>query len=147
MNYPFVESDAGRSLSRRPKQSNDCTVRALSLVTSVPYDTVYDLLAAEGRKCGRGFQFKNFVRRSGVISQSVPGEILGHSVDKFYFPGKRGERRMNPFTFARTKPFNEGRWIVKVAKHVFAFIDGTAYDMCPEPDDRCIYTAFRFVKK
>lgn len=31
--YPFKYSDGGRSESRRPKQRNDCTVRALAIVT------------------------------------------------------------------------------------------------------------------
>lgn len=60
--YPWLPSDAGRSASRRARQRNDCTVRALAMVHEMPYDQAYDLLAAAGRKCGKGFQFKTWMK-------------------------------------------------------------------------------------
>lgn len=38
----WVKSDAGRSESRRPRQKNDCTVRALALALELRYDDAYD---------------------------------------------------------------------------------------------------------
>lgn len=48
----WVKSDAGRYGSRRPRQKNDCTVRALALAMGLPYDEAYDRLKEAGRRCG-----------------------------------------------------------------------------------------------
>ena len=132
VSYPHQTNDGGRSTSRRPKQKNDCMVRALALVCGIPYDTAYDWFAAQGRRCSRGTSVKAFDTPS----------LFGHRLEKLSFHAVAGERRMNPVTFAER--YKTGKYIVRVAKHVFAFIDGVAYDIHEERDDRCIYVAWRF---
>src|SRR5882757_6395218 len=57
--YNLIVTDSGRSQSRRPKQTNDCTVRAYALAFGIPYDSAYDQLAGAGRKCAKGFNLKS----------------------------------------------------------------------------------------
>lgn len=128
MSYPFQKTDAGRSMSKRPKQGNDCTVRSVALVKRMAYDDAYDMLAAAGRKCFNGFDL-------GMWLMKQPGVV------KLSFPGLKGQRRMNPVQFCQEYP--EGRYICRVAKHVFAVIDGTVYDTFMSRSDRCIYLAWR----
>lgn len=125
--YPFVQTDAGRSASKRPKQTNDCTVRALALARSLSYDKAYDLLAALGRKCGGRFKF---------------GEWLSEQTwtIKTSFPATKGLQRMNPVEFC--KRFPAGTHILKTSKHVFIVRNGVVLDDRPTNPNRCIYAAW-----
>ena len=138
--YPFLENDGGRSQSRRPKQSNDCTVRALAIACEKPYDDVYGFLRTLGRECGRRFNMKILITpprgRNGAEIQT----FLGAKLVWRSFPAVKGQRRMNPVQFTLT--FTRGRFICRTAKHVFAVIDGVVYDTEPESADRCIYGAW-----
>jgi hypothetical protein len=127
MSYQFVYSDAGRSDSRRPKQKNDCTVRALSLALGMQYDEAYDLLAEAGRRCSSKFDFSAWIERQSFAK-------------KIAFPAVKGQPRMNPVEFARQFP--KGLFIVKVSKHILLFRDGVAFDDYKVGDGRCIYTAW-----
>lgn len=127
LSYPWLASDAGRSASKRPKQKNDCTVRALATVMGLPYDEAYDILAEAGRKCSRGFAFPKWINAQPWAKK--------HS-----FPAVKGQRRMNPATFAQQFP--RGRFICQVAKHVFAVVDGVLIDLHENAPDRCIYAAW-----
>jgi len=125
--FPFTRSDAGRSLSKRPKQKNDCTVRALATARAMDYDLAYDILAEAGRKCAKGFHIGQWLEKQ-------PG------VKKIAFPAKKGQSRMNPLTFA--KQFPTGRYICRTAKHVYCVIDGAVFDTVKPRHNRCIYTAW-----
>ena len=50
---PFRLNDGGRQHSKRPRRRNDCTVRAIAIVCALSYDSAYELLKANGRKCSR----------------------------------------------------------------------------------------------
>jgi hypothetical protein len=66
--YKSVQYDAGRSLSRRPRQQRDCTVRAIATACDLEYDHAYDLLKQAGRKSHSGFPFLEFVLRNSQIN-------------------------------------------------------------------------------
>jgi hypothetical protein len=139
MNYPFIFSDGGRSKSSRPKQTNDCTVRAIALATGIDYDSIYNTLAEAGRKCSGRFDLKTYLKENPVLTLDGIEPIFKFTWQSF--PAVAGQRRMNPVTFS--KQFNNGIFIVKVAKHVLTCIDGTFYDTSPEREDRCIYGAWK----
>lgn len=126
--YPLVRTDAGRSKSRRSRQKNDCTVRALALARNLEYDIAYDMLAEAGRKCAKGFD----------IMRWLDGQEWA---TKIPFPAKKGEPRMNPVEFAKQYP--SGKYICRVAKHVYCVVDGVAMDTHRSRPNRCIYTAWR----
>ncbi len=131
LSYPFRRSDAGRSTSKRPRQKEDCTVRALALVAEASYDLAYETLKERGRKShGR----TNFPKPRGDDS------LLGLKFTWMAFPAVKGESRMAPPEFARQFP--EGTYICRTAKHVYAVIEGVAYDLEPIRETRCIYGAW-----
>lgn len=126
--YMFHKTDAGRSTSRRSRQRNDCTVRALATARNMAYDEAYDTLAAAGRKCGRGFEFGKWIADNAWAK-------------KLSFPAKKGEPRMNLAAFAEAHCC--GTYIVKMAKHVAVVRDGVVYDDFENAPDRCVYTAWQ----
>jgi len=126
LSYPIRLTDGGKASSKRPRQSNDCTVRAVAIAFGWKYDDAYDWLSAEGRECGRGFHIDEFLAERGARKMS--------------FPAIKGQRRMNPAAFC--KQFPNGRYICRVAKHVFAVIDGVVHDSWEQRPDRCIYKAW-----
>jgi len=129
----FKKTDAGRCISKRPKQTNDCTVRAVALACNLPYDAAYELLAGSGRKCGRGVRFREVVKAMAIIN--------GYRLTWIPFQAVKGESRMNPAKFCDR--FVSGRWIVRTAKHVIAVIDGVFFDELSPRPGCCIYGAWR----
>lgn len=126
--YQWRCADGGRSQSKRKAQKNDCTVRALAIARSIPYDDAYDILKDAGRKCSRGFDFVGW-----IADQPWAAKIA--------FPAVKGQRRMNPAQFCREYP--QGTFILRVSKHVFAVVDGVVHDTFENRPDRCVYCAWR----
>jgi hypothetical protein len=137
MSYPFKTADGGRSESRRPKQKNDCTVRALAIAADLPYDEAYDMLMQSGRKSHRGFNFKGWLKKVGNV-------VNGYRFTWEAYLATKGQARMNPVRFAKEKA--SGRYIVRTAKHVNTVIDGVSHDTFRTYDQRCIYGAWRVEK-
>jgi hypothetical protein len=133
----FIFDDAGRTQSKRSRQKNDCTVRALAVVTAKPYDGIYDLLAEAGRKCSRGFNFVDWLGKTG--------SIFGYRYQWKAFQAVKGQRRMNPYSFLTLHP--HGRFILRTAKHVFAVVNGVIRDTHKPLQDRCVYGCWEFVKE
>lgn len=132
---PFDLTDAGRSTSRRPRQSNDCTVRALARTTGAAYDDAYDALMKGGRKAGRGFNFRAWAKGR---------EFNGYRFEWIGFPAVKGFWRVNPVTFALMFP--EGRFILRTAKHVLACVDGRISDLGRGAENSCVYGAWKLAE-
>ena len=122
-------TDAGRSTSRRARQTNDCTVRALASAVGLAYDVAYDYLAGKGRKCGKGFHLQ-------LLLNDFPG------VQKLAFPAQKGKPRMSLASFITSHP--SGTYVVRTAKHVQTVINGVIHDTHQTRLSRCVYTAWRF---
>lgn len=143
--YPFQASDSGRWQSKRSKQKNDCTVRALVNVTGLPYDEVYELLAnaviekkigrrrgkpgEKVRKCGQGAHLEHILKPDTVIN--------GWKFRWVPFPAVKGQQRMHVDTFLKTE--YASRAICRVPKHVYAVIDGVVIDTYQSRPDQCVY--------
>jgi len=130
--YDLFRTDSGRGESKRPKQTNDCTVRALANISGQPYDECYDLLKERGRKCSRGGDFPN----SRKDDEALGIEFIWQS-----FPAVKGKRRMNIGDFCEAHP--EGKYIARTAKHVFAVIDGVVHDSFKQAPYRCVYGCWK----
>ena len=127
LSYFWTINDGGRSLSKRPRQKNDCTVRALAIARGLSYDDAYDILKNAGRSCSRGFHFPDW----------MASQVWGRKIS---FPAVKGQRRMNPAAFVVAFP--NGRYICQVAKHIFAVVDGVVHDIFENAPDRCIYSIY-----
>lgn len=128
-------NDGGRNKSKRPKQKNDCTVRALVITTGMKYDEVYDILKDSGRKASKIFDLDGWLKSNDTV------KILGKKFNLMTFPPIKGQKRMNPKTFSEVFP--KGVFICRTARHVFAVIDGVQHDTFQERSDRCIYKAWK----
>ena len=124
------QNDAGRSTSLRPKQSLDCVIRAIALASQKPYDEVYDLMASAGRKSGRS------------TPKKVWKEVIHPMGLHYSFPAEKGLPRTTLADFAAT--FNSGRWVVQLAGHLTAVVNGEVLDTeCPR-SNACVYGAWKF---
>lgn len=124
-------NDGGRGSSQRPKQRNDCVVRAAALVVPRAYDLIYDYFAERGRKCSRGTKHRIF---------KPWFESLGAS--KTVYQAVKGQARTTLGDFVgRQIP---GRHIAQVANHVLAVIDGIAYDTSEPRWNACLYATWHF---
>lgn len=105
----FHRTDGGRRFSKRPKQSNDCTVRSLAVALSISYDAAYDAMKLyTGRKPGRGAASPILYRGLGFEHIDVPDNTVRYS----------DWIEMHP----------KGRWLVLSHHHVAAILDGVLYD-------------------
>ena len=126
---PYIYNDAGRKQSR-PKETLDCTVRALAISTNTDYVVAHDFLKERGRKCRKTFLFPK--KRSNDCA-------LGYEFVWMPFPLLCGKRRMSPERFARK--FSTGVYICKTTKHVYAVVDGVINDTEKIDwfDGKCVY--------
>lgn len=143
--FDMIPADGGRSESKRPRQSNDCTAVALALATGVSYDAAYDYLKNErGRKCNRGANFPSNRKNDSAFGYDFIWES---------YPAIKGQRRMNIASFCATHP--TGTYIARVSKHVFLVRDGIVYDAYQDYGSnnrileprRCVYGSWKVVKK
>ena len=132
MNPFFIKTDLGRG--ERPDWclDGDCQIRSLAHATGMTYakawDTLYQIL---GEYRTPGFALPDYL-------DHCP-ERLGVE-ERLSFPAKRGQPRMTPIDFCRRYP--RGRYILKLAHHVVAVVDGRYYDKW-NCGDKCVYTAWR----
>jgi len=124
LEYQWVFNDGGRAGSKRPRQNNDCTVRALAISFNRDYDDVYDELKTAGRKCSRGFFFTDWAKEHVLVRTTKPAV--------------KGECRYCLSDFCRDHP--KGIYIIQVARHVFAVVNGVVQDTFRERPDRCVYS-------
>lgn len=130
--YQFVMDDSGRSASKRPKQDNDCTVRALAKACALDYDVAYEKLQAAGRICNRGFDFKKWAKTNKVYERSFTWKAL---------QAVKGQPRMTLAKFA--EEYDDGYYIARLSKHVVAVCNGVVYDTFENRPDRCVYGYWR----
>lgn len=115
----FLQTDGGRRFSRHPNQDNDCTVRALAIVCHVSYDTAYRTLQKLGRRSNRPWHFP-----SKPIRHIGEAEVMGH-----YFAFCDNPNKLTPIKFLELNP--HGRFVLDQPGHVFAAVNGVAFDDMP----------------
>lgn len=103
--YALQVSDSGRVAGER----RDCTVRCHSNFFGLPYSECHAILAAAGRKWGKGFYYAQWLDRN-----------------------HRELKKINPHqtiaTFLHSGAGRSGKWIIFVRGHVFCSVDGKAID-------------------
>lgn len=66
-------TDGGKSTSKRNKNKNDCTVKAIAIAFGMPYDQAYDAMASAGRQCSRPILSEYFI---SWITQHTRAAVL-----------------------------------------------------------------------
>jgi hypothetical protein len=145
---PFVYNDGGRQESGYKGHTGDCVARSIAIVTGLPYQQVYDRLAArnatqrkgkhEGSKAGvktaaRGINtnrkwFANYMQEIGLVW--VPTMLIGQGCK----------------VHLKANELPQGRLMVNVSKHFTAVIDGVLNDTydCSREGTRCVYGYYIF---
>lgn len=102
-------TDGGRAAAGFVKEKADCTVRATAHALGIEYAEAHRKLAALGRKNRSGFRFSepHVLQSLGLRKlEAVPGRTIGQVVPKL----------------------GAGRFICRIARHVFAVVDGKLQD-------------------
>jgi len=129
MSFEFEQHDGGRRFSRRPKQKEDCTVRALVIATGADYDEAYDELRSRGRGSHRRFPFS-------IITKEV---IFGH-----IFVWQQFEPNLNTTEFCEM--YTCGTFILQMKGHVMCVKDGVVYDTGKVSESLAVSGAWRIEK-
>ena len=113
------------------KRVGDCVKRAVTYVTGMDYHQVQ--LELNRYKKVTGAKTYNESKNCSSYVENVL------HMKKLSFPAQKGIARMNGYTFA--KSFPKGRYILNMAHHWTACVDGVIYDTwdCRE---KCVYTAY-----
>lgn len=94
-------------------ERNDCTVRAVAIATGKPYDKIHAELEWRGRRPGQGFR----------LTEDGHLEELGFK--RFHIPRPQG---VKPRLATVVPHVQKGHFIIATKAHVFAIIDGVAFD-------------------
>lgn len=113
------------------KRVGDCVKRAITFVTKMDYHQVQLELNRYKKVTGA----KVFNERKNCDSYCE--NVL--KMKKISFPAQSGVARMNGYSFA--KSFPKGRYILNMAHHWTACVDGVIYDTW-DCRDKCVYTAY-----
>lgn len=141
--YPFrqVCFEGHKQKNKLLRLKGDCVVRAIALATDTPYDDALSLVEEYGDLGYRGGAYMHsIVHGLHFHERTYHGKVFKWQP----FQAIKGHPRMNPMSFCQK--FKTGRYIVKTACHVFAVVDGIAYDTFAERPDRCIYGAWEVVE-
>ena len=118
------------------KRVGDCVKRAITLVAEMDYHQVQ--LELNRFKKVTGARSYN----SGHNPHKYCEQVL--KMEKMSFPAEAGVARMNGDRFTRAYP--KGRYILNMAGHWTACVDGKIYDTW-DCRDKCVYTAYRMRSK
>lgn len=122
---------------------NDCTIRALSLVTDLDYAAVVELLTPDGYRPGKGFWLDRWIACRMEPAIGEPESIAGWWASWFPCPAVKGQKRLTATTFASAYP--AGRYILRQSHHSTAVIDGRVV-MEDRHATACVYGAWHFTK-
>lgn len=115
-----------------PKDKNvgDCVKRSLSKAFDIPYNDVKNELNRIKRELGE----------KAFNSDAVWREFLNrHNAEYIKFSVHKGHARMDGNQFC--SKFPKGRYVLRMAGHLTACVDGTIYDTW-DCSNKCVYGAF-----
>jgi hypothetical protein len=116
--YRILQGMSARPGDRFGHETNDCTVNAISNVTSQPYPVVHAYLKAAGRRDRGGFYtYRHF---------GSERTALGHKFTNLNVSDLGVRNSMTVGRFAKTH--TRGRYLVTIHKHALCVVDGTIID-------------------
>ncbi|MFA5398432.1 MAG: hypothetical protein WC346_20635 [Methanogenium sp.] len=134
----FQYNDGGRKLAGYKSTTSDCVVRAISIVTNLPYQKVYDdinLLARDERITKRRTTKSSSSNGVYKCTYTKYLEKLGFKWVPTMFIGKGCQVHL------KENELPKGRLIVRLSKHLTSVIEGVIHDIY-NPDregTRCVY--------
>ena len=148
-NLKFKVDDGGRTAAGYKGQAGDCVVRSISIVTSMPYQKVYnDLFKANEEfrntsrtKLAKSLKQKNDSPRSGthrVVLKKYLAQ-LGYKWTPTMFIGQGCKVHL------KKEELPSGTLLVSCSKHITVVKDGVLHDThdCSRKGTRCVYGYWR----
>lgn len=124
-------------------ETRDCTVRALSNASEMPYDQAHALLKKHGRKDRRGAFFSTMLKaynEAGFVLDSVHGTT--HSARYAALISKR--KAQEGITLANILPkLAFGEYIVNTTGHAVAVVNGKIIDTFDNPAGKRVVAVFK----
>lgn len=109
--------DTMATASRAHNENNDCTVKALTAATGLPYDDCHKALAKQGRKPRKGCHFHTVGKRAAAD--------LGFLMETMDW---RDYDAKTMISAERDRKLAKGRYVLQVRRHVAALVDGKVID-------------------
>lgn len=105
------------------KEKRNCTVVALCVSTSLPYDHCLEISRKAGRKPKRGFHSEKLI---DFFNKNSKEQFVAVKLRK-------------PLTIQKfCKRYSKGSFYVRKRNHAFAIVDGDVYDMPGDATPRSI---------
>ena len=130
---PWVPDDGGRGGTGRRGDAGDCVVRALAIASGVPYEEVYESMAA-----GEAARGKPRSARNGVAPKVYKAWLAAHG---WVWTPKMAIGSGCTVHCAVGEVPAAGRLVLRLSGHLVAIIDGRIHDTS-DPSrggTRCVY--------
>lgn len=114
------------------KETGDCLIRALCKITGVSWVSMYIELSDLGRENCTPFTALNM---DYLFVDFY--EFKKHKVSR-----QKGRKALNVEAFCKEHP--KGKYILRLAHHVIAVVDGRYYDLYPCWDKKTVYTYYEY---
>jgi len=140
MKIRFEYDDGGRSDAGFKGSAGDCVARAIAIAAGLPYDAVYQRLAAETGKQRAGKKGKRpATAREGINTTRKWFKDYMAELGFRWIPTMSIGQGCK--THLRADELPTGRLVVAVSKHYTAVIDGVVHDThdCSREGTRCVY--------
>lgn len=139
----FQFDDGGRSEAGREGRTGDCVARAIAIAAQLPYENVYEALAAGNANQRRG-KYKSSKDGKRTASHGISTkrkwfdeymQSLGFKWTPTMFVGQGCKVHL------KSDELPNGRIIVSLSRHMAAVIDGVLHDTydCSRDEKRCVY--------
>lgn len=145
----WIKNDGGREAAGFKGDAGDCVTRAIAIVTSKPYQEVYDALWAglEHHAATHRDRVAKRIARGGGRRGTTPRNGVARAVYQRYLAtlGWRFIPTMGIGTgckvHLRAEELPSGRIIARVSKHLCAVVDGIIHDTHDPSRNgtRCVY--------
>lgn len=111
----------------------DCVKRAISKAANMDYMDVQRMLNRYKKVSGAAKFNELHKNVEPILEQTLNGKRMS-------FPATAGKKRMNGERFC--KAFPKGRYVLQMAGHLTACVDGVIYDTW-DCSDKCVYKAWQ----
>lgn|GEM_PF-1062317 len=111
----------------------DCVIRAFAMAADITWLEAFDLLMENARKT---YNVPNDNLNYETVFKANGFERKGVKIEK-------GKKRMTLEDFC--KAHKKGRYIVNIANHLTAVVDGVCYDTW-NPANSCVYSYYELTK-
>ena len=114
-------------------EKGDCVVRAFAMAADITWLEAFDLLVEHARKT---YNMPNYATNYEDVFKGFGFERKSVKVEK-------GKKRMTLEGFCKTH--KKGHYIVSVANHLTAVVNGVCYDQWT-PANKCVYVYYELKK-